>query len=201
MIRSALMLILLTALGARADELRGRVTTDAGGVQVGERPVAGALAPTLALFAGREVTVDATRATTGRWLVSRIVSPERLELRGRKVGAALATADHGRVTLTGPAAALVADERVCIVDAYLFGREAVVLAVEGRTTGEWNLVHVHSRWRTPFDVVRGERPVWVVGRRDGRWLVRRGDTSGWMPGESVVIGEAPVNGLIDAVTR
>ncbi|MCO5165352.1 MAG: hypothetical protein M9894_03165 [Planctomycetes bacterium] len=190
------LLVALALLGVvpclAQDRLAGRVAvTASGGVTVGARPVAGALAETLRPLVGREVVVEGDR----------VVRPERTEVRGTRLNDAFVV-DSRRLTLTGPAADLVPRGRVAILDVWLLeGDEVVVVGVEGRTTGDWNLVHAHPRWPSPAGLVRGKKPVWVLARGDGRLLVQRGDTRGWVAAESVVLGEAPSAGLVDGLPR
>jgi hypothetical protein len=191
-------LVALPAVRASAEQLvRGQVTVDAsGGVTVADTVVAGPLTETLRHFAGREVEVQVSTSK----VVTRVVSPERTELRGALDGDAFVERGR-RVTLFGPAAALVPVERVCALDVWSFGAEACVVAVEGRTTGDWNLVHMFSQWPSPVDVIRSRRPVWVSARRDGRVHVQRGGTTGWLDEASVTLGEAPSRGIVDGVPR
>lgn len=191
-------LVVLPAVRASAEQLvTGRVSVSGSGVTVSDTVVTGPLAETLRLFVGREVEV-----TVSSNLVSRIISPERTELRGALDAGAFVESGR-RVKLFGPAASLVPASRVCVLDVWSFAAsgEACVVAVEGRTAGAWNLVHMFSDWQSPVGVIRSRRPVWVSARRDGRFHIQRGDTTGWIADSAVTLGEAPAAGMIDSIPR
>ena len=195
-------LIALPAFRAAADErVKARVEVGESTITLitgtTRRLVSGSLSDTLRHFAGREVEVELSSTNA----VTRVVSPARTELRGSIDQGTFGERDGRRIKLFGPAASLVPAGRVCVLDAWVFESEACVVAVEGRTTGAWNLVHMFSTWRSPVDVIRGRRPVWVSERSDGRVRVQRGDTAGWVDEASVTLGEVPAHGLVDAIPR
>lgn len=193
----ALLLATLAAPATGRDPLVGRVVVGAdGSVRVGQTPVPAALSEGLRPLVGREVEVDLA--------AERVLRPARTEVRGSldDDGLLVVAGERRRLTLSGAAAGLVPRGRAVILDVWrLEGDEAVVVAVEGRTTGDWNLVHAHPRWPSPSSLIRGRKPIWVLARADGRVLVQRGDTRGWVDRASVVLGEAPSAGLIDGLPR
>jgi hypothetical protein len=208
-IRIRALTLVLAALGAgllagsaRADEAvraRVRVAGDQVRLEVSGRDgvaVVGSLARPLAALDGREVVVA---LDGGR--VTRVLAPERTVLRGARAGADFVGAAGARRGLTGPAADLVPRGRPAAVDAWDLGDEAVVLAVEGRTTGAWTVLHLLSGWTSPADVIRGERAVWVLARRDGRLLVQRGASRGWVAATAVTLGEDPTPGITGGLPR
>jgi hypothetical protein len=198
-------LLALPAARAVADErLKAKVDVTSNGVTLvagaTRTLVSGSLSEALRHLDGREVEVELNTSK----VVTRVVSPRRTELRGTIDGGAFVEVGGRRVKLFGPAASLVPARRVVALDVWILPSgdgEACVLAVEGRTTGAWNLVHMFSDWRSPVDVIRSRRAVWVTGRRDGRLQILRGDTTGWLDEGSVTLGEAPANGIVDGIPR
>lgn len=202
-IHATFLLLALACAAAPASaqdavRLSAKVAVSGDTVSVGGTRVTGPETATLRLFAGREVEVEVVRSSGH---VRRIQSPVQVELRGTCDRTGLTTEDRGLVKLFGPAAHLVPRDRVALVDAWLFpaaggaAPEACVVAVEGRTTGDWNLVHAYSAWKSPIDVIRSRRAVWLLGRRDGRYLVQRGGTKGWVSEDLITAGEPIRAGL------
>ena len=199
---TALLLVALAGLvwPAGAEErLAGLVSVQPDGVRVGEAPVRGPLAEALRGLDGRAAEVEL--AADGRTL-TRVLHPERTEVRGTLGDdGALLLADGARLGLFGPAAGLVPADRAAVMDVWLLEGEACVVAVEARTTDDWNLVHLHSGWPSPVGVIRSRRPVWVFAARDGRFLLQHGATRGWVDAAQVSLGEGPAAGLIDRLPR